>query len=180
MVIREPYRDGRENTWTGIGFMRAIESSFIEFTIDDIVSPMRYDIVVRYEPQTSEQWDMVVATIKVEPDDNTNQYGYCQGSPNDVRQITLPKGARNTIAIPNACLEPDKTYKVRLDFSRYNVNSDTPSPASVLIDSVSEKEFYDEIFVKEILYNFLNFYNFRKRSFHCLGLTTDDFFFRLS
>lgn len=55
VVIREPYRDRRENTWTGIGFMRAFENSHMEFTIDDIKVPMEYDIVLRYEPQVCTQ-----------------------------------------------------------------------------------------------------------------------------
>ncbi|KAF4532826.1 hypothetical protein B566_EDAN002677 [Ephemera danica] len=36
VVIREPYRDGQETTWTGVGFMRAFEDSYIEFEIDNI------------------------------------------------------------------------------------------------------------------------------------------------
>lgn len=52
-MIREPFRDGRENTWTGTGFMRTFEGSTLEFIIDNIRTSMEYDIVIRYEPQVS-------------------------------------------------------------------------------------------------------------------------------
>jgi len=53
VVIREPYRDGREQTWTGVGFMRAFEGSEIEFDVDDVKTGMNYDIIIRYEPQVT-------------------------------------------------------------------------------------------------------------------------------
>ncbi|GLV46313.1 LanB1 [Carabus blaptoides fortunei] len=135
VVIREPYRDGRENTWTGIGFMRAFENSHMEFTIDDIKVPMEYDIVLRYEPQLPEQWDEVI--VSIERPATFNPYGVCGNySPqNDVRTVTLPQGTRNIIALPSVCIEPDQTYKVRLDFKRYNVQTESPS-ASILVDSI--------------------------------------------
>lgn len=52
IVIREPYRDGqRESTWTGPGFVRTTDDSFIEFDITDLLTTMEYDLVIRYEPQ---------------------------------------------------------------------------------------------------------------------------------
>jgi len=54
-VIREPYRDGRESSWTGVGFMRAFEGSEIEFDVNDVKTGMTYDIVIRYEPQVNEE-----------------------------------------------------------------------------------------------------------------------------
>jgi hypothetical protein len=62
VVIREPFRDGRENTWTGTGFMRTFEDSTLEFIIDNIKTSMEYDIVIRYEPQVSG-----TSIIQVEP-----------------------------------------------------------------------------------------------------------------
>nr|CAD7395638.1 unnamed protein product [Timema poppensis] len=53
VVIREPFRDGRENTWTGTGFMRTFEDSKLEFIVDNIQTSMEYDIVIRYEPQVT-------------------------------------------------------------------------------------------------------------------------------
>ena len=50
-VVREPYRDGRRTSWTGPGFTRVFENSYIEFDIDNIERSLDYDLVVRYEPQ---------------------------------------------------------------------------------------------------------------------------------
>jgi laminin beta 1 len=50
VVIREPFRDGRESTWTGPGFVRATDDSFLEFDVNDVTSSMEYDLIIRYEP----------------------------------------------------------------------------------------------------------------------------------
>ena len=53
VIVREPLRDGRESTWTGTGFVRAFDDSSLEFTVDNIVTSMDYDLIIRYEPQVS-------------------------------------------------------------------------------------------------------------------------------
>ncbi|GLH10959.1 Netrin-A [Gryllus bimaculatus] len=119
VVIREPFRDGRENTWTGTGFMRTFENSDLEFTVDNIQRSMEYDIVIRYEPQLPGQWDDVRVTV--ERDGPVDQNGPC---------------ARSATVYPPVCLEAGRSYKVRLEFKRYNNEVDSPS-ASILVDSIA-------------------------------------------
>lgn len=51
VVLREPFRDGRDSTWTGLGFMRVFKGSYLEFEIENIETSMEYDLVLSYEPQ---------------------------------------------------------------------------------------------------------------------------------
>lgn len=53
VYIREPYRDGRNNTWTGTGFMKVFDDAELVFDIKNIPTTTNYDIVLRYEPQVS-------------------------------------------------------------------------------------------------------------------------------
>lgn len=136
VVIREPFRDGRENTWTGTGFMRTFEDSELEFTIDNIQTSMEYDIVIRYEPQLPGKWDDV--RVYVERDGPVDQNGPCANSQprDDIKGVTLSSSARSATVYPPVCLEAGKTYKIRLEFKRYNDEVDTPS-ASILVDSIA-------------------------------------------
>lgn len=63
LQIREPYRD-REPSWTGPGFVRAVEDSSIQFTLDSITQTMEYDLVIRYEPQLAGQWEDVRVVLE--------------------------------------------------------------------------------------------------------------------
>nr|CAD7401088.1 unnamed protein product [Timema cristinae] len=92
VVIREPFRDGRENTWTGTGFMRTFEDSKLEFIVDNIQTSMEYDIVIRYEPQLPGKWEDV--RVIVERTGPVDQNGPCANSlPQDDIKITdLPEG----------------------------------------------------------------------------------------
>ncbi|CAG9828598.1 unnamed protein product [Diabrotica balteata] len=134
VVIREPYRDGRKNTWTGTGFGKTFQGGFLEFVIDDIKTSMNYDIVVRYEPTSSESWEEVV--VKIERPDRVSE-GPCQNiNPrDDMKLVHLPATSKSVIVYPPACLEAGKIYKIILEFRRSNVQKEIPT-ASVLIDSI--------------------------------------------
>lgn len=136
VVIREPYRDGSDITWTGTGFMKAFERSFIEFTVDDIKTSMDYEIVIRYEPQLPGTWEEVDVTLERPGPVDPN--GPCNGQRDDVMRVGLPSNSRSVTVSPPICLEAGRQYKVRLSFRRSNFDRDSPS-ASVLIDSVMNK-----------------------------------------
>lgn len=52
MVEREP-PTGRPASWTGTGFARVQEGSWLEFHVSDVPFSMEYDVIIRYEPQVS-------------------------------------------------------------------------------------------------------------------------------
>ncbi|XP_012282234.1 laminin subunit beta-1 isoform X2 [Orussus abietinus] len=135
VVIREPFRDGRNNTWTGIGFMKALEGSTLNFTVDDIRRSMWYDIVVRYEPVHPGAWEDV--QIIIERDGRVDREGPCvDWRPDDDRlRVQLLANSHSAVAIPSVCLEEGKRYNIMLQFRKYGGHLDTPS-ASILVDSI--------------------------------------------
>lgn len=135
VVTREPYRDGRNNSWTGQGFMQAIEDSVLNFTIDGLRSSMWYDIVVRYEPKYPGTWDdaQIIIIRDGPPDPN----GPCAKVTPDMDRLSvqLPTHQRSSVASPPVCFEADKVYTVILELRKYLGPNDAPT-ASILIDSV--------------------------------------------
>ncbi|XP_065338114.1 laminin subunit beta-1 isoform X2 [Cloeon dipterum] len=136
VVIREPYRDGRDQTWTGIGFMKVFENSEIEFDVGDIKTGMNYDIVIRYEPQMGGGWSDVKVIVKrpdpVDPD------GPCANvqAADDVKSTSLPSGGRSVAVYPPVCLEANKEYRVVIQFKRHDPHIESPT-ATILIDSIA-------------------------------------------
>lgn len=51
IIIREPYRNGQETTWTGQGFVDLLEASRLKFGVKDLPRTTTYDIAIRYEPK---------------------------------------------------------------------------------------------------------------------------------
>lgn len=134
----EPNRDGRGDSWTGTGYTRTFEGSRLEFDINDIKTPMEYDIVIRYSPQLPGGWNEVRTVVeRLEPVDPK---GPCANAISDteVNYIQLPVDGRSATVHPPVCMEPGKTYKVRLEFRKYDPVIETPS-ASILIDSVGSQ-----------------------------------------
>ncbi|XP_078051747.1 laminin subunit beta-1 isoform X1 [Augochlora pura] len=135
VVIREPYRDGRNSTWTGTGFMKALEGSELNFTIDDVRKTLWYEVIVRYEPVQPGPWEDV--QIIIERDSPVDPNGLCRDwrPDNDQLWAQLPVRSRSVVAQPAVCLEAGKRYNVILQFRKFNSHVDTPS-ASILVDSI--------------------------------------------
>ncbi|KAL0267895.1 UNVERIFIED_CONTAM: hypothetical protein PYX00_010038 [Menopon gallinae] len=144
VVVMEPNRDGRGDSWTGTGYTRTFEGSNLEFDIDDIKTPMEYNIVIRYSPQLPGGWDNVRTVVeRLEPVDPR---GPCANAISDteVNYIQLPVDGRSATVHPPVCMEPGKKYKVRLEFGRYDPVIEAPS-ASILIDSIALIPRYEDI-----------------------------------
>ncbi|XP_050582063.1 laminin subunit beta-1 [Bombus affinis] len=144
VVIREPYRDGRNSTWTGTGFMRALEGSVLNFTIDDIRKSLWYDIIVRYEPVQAGSWENVQIIIERESPVDPN--GPCAEWRPEYDQLyaQLPLRSRSVVVQPSVCLEAGKRYNILLQFRKFNNHMDTPS-ASILVDSIVLRPKIDSI-----------------------------------
>ncbi|XP_054000952.1 laminin subunit beta-1 isoform X1 [Hylaeus anthracinus] len=144
VVIREPYRDGRNSTWTGTGFMKALEDSVLNFTIDDIRKSLWYDVIIRYEPVQPGVWENV--QIFIERDGPVDPNGPCGDWRPDYDNLwaQLPARSRSATAEPSVCLEEGKRYNLLLQFRKFQGHVDTPS-ASILVDSIVLRPKIDEI-----------------------------------
>ncbi|CAH0562710.1 unnamed protein product [Brassicogethes aeneus] len=135
VVIREPYRDGREDSWTGSGVVKATEGQYLQFTVDNIQTSADYDILIRYEPTLPGAWEDI--DVRIQRPDNIDPHGPCADyNPQyDYKRVALVSDRRSVKVVPSSCFEAGKTYTVTLEFKRYNFDKESPS-ASVLIDSI--------------------------------------------
>ncbi|XP_046407142.1 laminin subunit beta-1 isoform X2 [Ischnura elegans] len=136
VIIREPFRDGREKTWTGVGFMRVFEDSHLEFLVNDIKTSMEYDIVIRYENQLPGKWDDINVIVDRQDPIGTDSPCINTRPQDDIKRTSLKQGIGGITVYPPVCLEAGKTYKIRIEFKRSDSQIDTPS-ASVLVDSIA-------------------------------------------
>ncbi|KAL1492725.1 hypothetical protein ABEB36_010939 [Hypothenemus hampei] len=136
VVIRAPYRDGVDSTWTGTGVVKVTGNDGLEFFVNEIKTSMDYDLIIRYEPTSAEGLDDIRVTVIRQ--DQVDPNGPCAdiNREDDFKHASLPATQRQQIVYPPTCLEADKFYTIRIDFST-NYNYPTPRPtASVLIDSI--------------------------------------------
>ncbi|KAF4789471.1 hypothetical protein TURU_150894 [Turdus rufiventris] len=61
--VEEVVRDnaGRMVTWTGSGFARVRDGAGLTFRVDNVPYPMDYELLLRYEPESAEDWEAVVS-----------------------------------------------------------------------------------------------------------------------
>ncbi|XP_044764891.1 laminin subunit beta-1 isoform X1 [Coccinella septempunctata] len=134
VVIREPYRDGRPNTWTGTGVLKTFENAYFEFSTNNIEKTSKYEIEIRYEPTLPQTWEDAQITVSRPGPADPN--GPCANSPEvETRKVVLEPNSRRFLASPPVCFEAGVTYKINMDFRRFDSRKESPT-ASVLIDSV--------------------------------------------
>ncbi|XP_040424475.1 laminin subunit beta-2-like [Cygnus olor] len=133
VVEREPPA-GRPASWTGTGFARVQEGSWLEFHVSDVPFSMEYDVVVRYEPQHPEPWKEVrVRVLRPSPVSASSPCGNTIPA-DDQLSTSLPSGARYVVLPQPICLERGVSYTLRLELGCATARQD--STASVLIDSL--------------------------------------------
>uniref|UniRef100_A0A8C0FRK5 Uncharacterized protein n=1 Tax=Bubo bubo TaxID=30461 RepID=A0A8C0FRK5_BUBBB len=121
-------------SWTGTGFARVLEGSWVEFHVSDVPFSTEYDVIIRYEPQHPEPWQEVrVRVLRPSPVSASSPCGNTIPA-DDQLSTSLPSGARYVVLPQPICLERGVSYTLRLELDCATARQDPT--ASVLIDSL--------------------------------------------
>ncbi|XP_010294871.1 PREDICTED: laminin subunit beta-4 [Phaethon lepturus] len=132
VVFRQPSA-GRSVTWTGPGFARVPSGAGLRFAINDVPFAMEFDISIRYEPESLEDW---LASVAVQPAGIlSNQHCKNKGLSQEPHALSLPATKRIALLQTPVCLEPATEYFVDVYFSQPSA-SDPKAKSFILIDSL--------------------------------------------
>uniref|UniRef100_A0A8D0HW36 Laminin subunit beta 1 n=1 Tax=Sphenodon punctatus TaxID=8508 RepID=A0A8D0HW36_SPHPU len=135
-VVERQYSQDRVPSWTGIGFVRVPEGSYLEFYIDNIPYSMEYDILIRYEPQLPEQWEKAVITVFRQGKIPTSSRCGNTVPDDDNQEVSLSPGSRYVVLPRPVCFEKGMNYTIRLELPLYSTyNTEVENPYT-LIDSL--------------------------------------------
>uniref|UniRef100_A0A672UJZ9 Laminin subunit beta 4 n=1 Tax=Strigops habroptila TaxID=2489341 RepID=A0A672UJZ9_STRHB len=132
VVFRQPSA-GRSVTWTGPGFARVPSGAGLRFAINNIPFAMDFDITIRYEPESLEDW---LASVAIQPTGTlSSQRCKNKGLSQEAHALPLPAAKRVALLQTPACLEPGTEYSVDVYFSQPSA-SDPKAKSFILIDSL--------------------------------------------
>ncbi|NXW12281.1 LAMB4 protein, partial [Circaetus pectoralis] len=132
VVFRQPSAS-RSVTWTGPGFTRIPSGAGLRFTINNVPFAMDFDITIRYEPESLEDW---LASVAIQPTSILSSQ-HCKNKDLSQEPHALPLPATKRIALLQTpvCLEPGTEYSVDVYFSQPSA-SDPKAKSFILIDSL--------------------------------------------
>ncbi|XP_025931830.1 laminin subunit beta-4 [Apteryx rowi] len=132
VVFRQP-SPGRPVTWTGPGFARVPGGAGLRFTINNIPFAMDFDVIIRYEPESWEDW---LASVAIQPTGIlSSQHCKNKAISQESHALALPAMKRIALLQKPVCLEPGTQYSVDVYFSQLSA-SDPKVKAFILIDSL--------------------------------------------
>ncbi|XP_014003610.1 laminin subunit beta-4 isoform X3 [Salmo salar] len=117
-------------TWTGPGFVRVLDGAGLRFTVDNLPASLDYHLVIRYEPESPDDWMASVNIVPLLAGD-----GGCPTNPKGEKTLTIPGAARVAILDTPVCLNAGRRYYVDITF-RKQTNSNPQSSSHTLIDSM--------------------------------------------
>ncbi|XP_072569193.1 laminin subunit beta-1 isoform X1 [Paramormyrops kingsleyae] len=120
-------------TWTGPGFARVKDGAGLVFTINNISYAMDYDILIRYEPESTEDWEAIVSIRSVELPSSTRCGNVLPTE--QIYTVTLPHHGRYSQMPRPFCFEPNNRYIIAVRFQRHQATY-RHLTAFILIDSL--------------------------------------------
>ncbi|CAL8355306.1 unnamed protein product [Lota lota] len=120
----------RHLTWTGPGFVRVQDGAGLRFTIDNLPSSLDYQLVVRYESESPEDWLASISIVPLSAGD-----GGCPSDPTGSNTLRLPGNSRSAILDQPVCLNAGGRYFVDITF-RKEQNANPQFSSHILIDSM--------------------------------------------
>jgi len=150
----EEAKDYREHrppvTWTGDGFLMVQEDNSVTFIVRDLPQSRNYDLVLRYQTNMPQDWQYVEVEIDRPNRGNIPTSSPCGNTmPNDDSWVvSLPGPPATFHSLGIICLEENYTYRIKVDFKRYQQNSgyDDPTP-DILIDSLVVVPLYQDLYM---------------------------------
>ncbi|XP_068452578.1 laminin subunit beta-4 [Clinocottus analis] len=118
---------GQPITWTGLGLVRVKEGAGLRFTVDNLPSPMDYQLVIRYESEPPSDWLASVSIATVSPGS-----GGCSSDPTGSTSLVLPANSRWGVLDSGLCLTAGARYLVDVVFSKLSGSDGS----HILIDSL--------------------------------------------
>ncbi|XP_028849325.1 laminin subunit beta-2 isoform X2 [Denticeps clupeoides] len=143
--VRPVHRErapGQMITWTGPGFARVKDGSGLVFTIDNIPYSMEYDIMIRYEPESTEDWEAVTSVSSMELPSSPRCGNLLPTE--QLYTVTMPHHRRHVLMSRPFCFEPGNHYVVAIRFQRHGV-SHRHLTAFILVDSLVLLPKYEEL-----------------------------------
>ncbi|XP_043934664.1 laminin subunit beta-1-like isoform X2 [Protopterus annectens] len=141
-ILPREHTPDRMITWTGLGFARVKDGAGLVFHIDNIPYAMDYDIMIRYEPESSEDWEAIVSIAAVDLPTSPRCGNLLPTDP--MFTETLSHRERYVVRRRPFCFEPNNRYTVSMRLQRFGVLN-RHMTAYILIDSLVLLPRYTEL-----------------------------------
>ncbi|KAM6924939.1 laminin subunit beta-1 [Xenentodon cancila] len=132
-VVNREHAPSHMVMWTGPGFARVKDGAGLVFTIDNIPYAMEYDIMIRYEPESTEDWEAVVSITSSQLPSSLRCGNLLPTE--QLYTVTLLHRNRYVQMSRPFCFEPSNRYVVAIRFQRHGV-AHRHLTAFILIDSL--------------------------------------------
>ncbi|KAF6722452.1 Laminin subunit beta-4 [Oryzias melastigma] len=132
-TVNREHTPGMVVTWTGPGFARVKDGAGLVFSIDNIPHAMEYHIMLRYEPESPEDWEAVVSITSVNLPSSL-RCGNLLPTEQLYTETLLHQNRYIQMSRP-FCFEPNNRYVVAIRFQRHGVTH-RHLTAFILIDSL--------------------------------------------